>query len=256
MAKTFKQNRTCPICGSRVSDQNLSGYCNRHRDRTGPNNPFWGKTHTDSTKAKLKEKCKEASRKMWEDESYRSLVIERITGLKRSDEFKETQRQRAKQQFKDTEQRTMRAKKMAETWKRGAIVWSPHHGNPVSKEQIKFGEHLKAALGDRSDRLVTNKTIKSDDRYLMPDFIYENIIIEYNGDFWHANPAKYNAADIVHHGRTAKEIWEHDAERIALLESLGYQVIQVWGSDYQTNDTKIISEIVQKLTICEQKETI
>ena len=122
MTATYRLTKHCPVCGCRLYDKNQSGYCNKHRDRTGPNNPFWGKTHTDATKAILKEKCKDATRKLWEDESYRSLVIERITGLTRSDEFKETQRQNAKQQFKDTEQRTMRSKQMAETWKRGARI--------------------------------------------------------------------------------------------------------------------------------------
>lgn len=65
MSDTYKLNRTCPTCGKRISDKNKSGYCNRHRDRTGSNNPFYGKTHSQETINSLKEKCSIASTKKW-----------------------------------------------------------------------------------------------------------------------------------------------------------------------------------------------
>ena len=54
MSITYKLNRTCPTCGIRISDKNKSGFCNKHRDRTGINNPFFGKTHSKDTKEILK----------------------------------------------------------------------------------------------------------------------------------------------------------------------------------------------------------
>lgn len=256
MSVTYRLNKHCPDCGRRLSDKNKSGYCNKHRDRTGPNNAFWGKTHTDSTKAILKEKCKDATRKMWEDESYRSLVIEHMTGLTRSDEFKETQRNNALKQFTDDSQRRMRSDRMKETWKTGAITWSPHYSPNFSKEQLRFGEALKLALGDRGSLLETKNSIKVNDRWIMPDLIYKNVVIEYNGDFWHANPSTYKADDVMHHGILAKDIWEHDNERYTYLESLGYMIIKVWASEYKKDATKVISDVVQQITKLEQKEAI
>ena len=40
MSLTYKLNRICPVCGTKISDKNKSGFCNRHRDRTGKNNSF------------------------------------------------------------------------------------------------------------------------------------------------------------------------------------------------------------------------
>ena len=38
-----------------------------------------------------------------------------------------------------------------------------------------------------------------------------NLLIEYNGDYWHANPTKYKA-DYFNHkkNKTAQEIWDYE----------------------------------------------
>lgn len=75
-------------------------------------------------------------------------------------------------------------------------------------------------------------------------------IIEFNGDYWHANPLKYahNENISLKGNRTAKEIWESDARKIALAESHGYKVKVIWESDYKKNPTKIIEECVTWLS--------
>ena len=50
------------------------------------------------------------------------------------------------------------------------------------------------------------------------DIKYKNKIIEYNGDFWHANPSKYKPNDIINfpnsHGTvSAKEVWSNDSKK-------------------------------------------
>lgn len=74
MGITYHLNRVCPVCGVRVSDTNKSGYCNRHRDRTGTNNSFYGKKHSKETIDKLKVSCKKASIKLWQNENYANNV--------------------------------------------------------------------------------------------------------------------------------------------------------------------------------------
>lgn len=66
-----------------------------------------------------------------------------------------------------------------------------------------------------------------------PDIIIEHmkIVIEVNGDYWHANPNKYKPNDIICKWRKktlAKEIWETDKKRINQIESFGYRVITLW----------------------------
>ena len=72
MPTTYKLGKTCKICGKKLSDLNKSGFCNIHRDRTGANNPFFGKHHSKEILDKAKEKCRAASIKKWEDPEYRA----------------------------------------------------------------------------------------------------------------------------------------------------------------------------------------
>ena len=60
------------------------------------------------------------------------------------------------------------------------------------------------------------------------------IIVEVNGDYVHANPAKYAATDriVMEFSRyTAAEKWAADALRTERLRAAGYRVLVAWESD-------------------------
>ena len=82
---------------------------------------------------------------------------------------------------------------------------------------------------------LTEKYIKdkTTNRAYAYDFCYKNIIIEFNGDYWHMNPAKYNADDI---NKTTKQRaidkWNEDAYKKALAEKYGYKVLVIWESEF------------------------
>ena len=67
------------------------------------------------------------------------------------------------------------------------------------------------------------------------DYKLDNKIIEFFGDFWHANPKIYKEDDKLKYVNTikvAKDIWKADQIRIDILKSMGYDVLIVWESDY------------------------
>lgn len=67
------------------------------------------------------------------------------------------------------------------------------------------------------------------------------IIIEINGDYWHANPKFYNENDIlVYPGKKvlAKEIWNKDKKLIKIAEENNYKVITIWEDEIK-NKTDI-----------------
>lgn len=247
MSLTYKLNKHCPKCGCRISDKNKSGYCNLHRDRTGINNPFYGKHHTKESLDKIKDICKIRSEELWKNDDYRQRVITNMTGKTRSNEFKEKQRQNAIIQYQDVKQKEIRSEQMKEKWKEGKIQYSNHYSPNFSKEQISFEQDLMEALGDNAKNLETKVTLSYKDTWIFPDLKYNNFIIEYNGDFWHANPKKYKSDDVIHHNITASEIWEHDKLRKEKLTELGYEIIEVWSGDYKENKNKILNEILEKL---------
>lgn len=67
------------------------------------------------------------------------------------------------------------------------------------------------------------------------DIIFKNkVILEIQGDFWHANPKKYLEEDILNFPKKkkkAKDIWEYDLLKKKTVEEEGYKVIYLWEFD-------------------------
>jgi hypothetical protein len=80
--------------------------------------------------------------------------------------------------------------------------------------------------------------------YVIYDIKHNNCIIEFNGDYWHANPKIYRD-DAMIRGRTAVEIWERDLLKMQLAEELGFRTYVVWESEYKRDKQNIISEVVR-----------
>ena len=61
----------------------------------------------------------------------------------------------------------------------------------------------------------------------------ENTIYEFNGDFWHGNPTKYNSNEINSVLKiTFGELYNRTMNRENELKILGYNIISIWESDF------------------------
>lgn len=65
------------------------------------------------------------------------------------------------------------------------------------------------------------------------DFVVGNIVIEANGDFWHANPSIYGKEKPLH--RIHERVIAKDRRKVAQLRELGYDVLVVWENDLKTD---------------------
>lgn len=76
-------------------------------------------------------------------------------------------------------------------------------------------------------------------------FNYKKLIVEFFGDYWHMNPAKYDDPNVVHGIMkiTAGKIWEKDASKLTDLKARGYEVIVVWESDWRLEKEKHMKKI-------------
>lgn len=87
----------------------------------------------------------------------------------------------------------------------------------------------------------------------LPDFVLPNkIIIEIQGDYWHANPLKYKATDILRFigqkPQIAQNIWDADEIKKILFESKGYRVIYIWEHEMNNkSDDELKTLIIKKL---------
>ena len=236
--------KNCLKCGKRVSKNCHLGYCNKCRDRSSKNNPFYGKKHNIETIKKVKKKLSIISKNLWKNPEYRSKVVKGISKPRRK-EFKKEQSKRIKQWYKDNpKQRVIRRKKMIENWKNGEIK-----PNINSINESKLEKELRKEIKNRlPNRNVRKSTIKINGKWFYPDIrIDKNIIIEFYGDYWHANPKIFKSNDVIHHNLKAKKIWNNDKERIKILKENGFKVSIVWQNKYQNNKEKIINDLIKKL---------
>jgi very-short-patch-repair endonuclease len=76
------------------------------------------------------------------------------------------------------------------------------------------------------------------------------IIIEFDGDFWHANPKMYESTDLIY-GKTAKEIWNNDKKREDhILRSYpNGKIIRVWYSEYLQNVDFTVNMLCERIQI-------
>lgn len=128
----------------------------------------------------------------------------------------------------------------------------------TSKAQKEIFERL---LKECSDNVIfLNKTIKFSDNkgcfYLADIFIEDfNVIIEYNGDYWHCNSDKYKE-DYFNKKKKkfANQIWEEDNKKYQFYTSKGYNVIVVWEDFYKKRKDKCIKWIFEKIKEINEKE--
>lgn len=245
----YKLGKKCLKCGSRLLDKNKTGFCNKHRDRTGKNNPFFGKHHSKETIEKSRPKLSSASKKLWQKKEYRDKVIKGVSKPRREG-FKAEQSARVTQWYQDhPEQRTVRSVALRNSWETGKIVFTPHSCN-ISKGQMKLLEDIRNIC---SDDVVVETVRDNNGKWLLPDILIKNLglVIEYYGNFWHADPKRYKADDLVHHSFTAQEIWKRDEERISqfsnVVDSNGkeveYKVVIVWEDDYKNNRERVLRDL-------------
>jgi G:T-mismatch repair DNA endonuclease (very short patch repair protein) len=72
--------------------------------------------------------------------------------------------------------------------------------------------------------------------------------IEFNGDFWHFNPKKY---DENYKCRIdVKKVWAKDLEKIKEVKSKGWKIFILWESDYKSNKNFYI-DFCRKFLNCE-----
>lgn len=115
----------------------------------------------------------------------------------------------------------------------------------ISKAEKEIEEYLKFL----NINYVTQYRL--DDITYIYDFYIEklNLIIEYNGDYWHANPKKYKHDDVLKFPRKqfkkASDIWYRDSIKKKLIEEKGYNFVYIWEKDYKEQKFELIKKILK-----------
>lgn len=121
--------------------------------------------------------------------------------------------------------------KIMKAWKEG---WKKAYENGLIKRQDYSSSYEKriALIFENLDiQFVQQKSIDQKFRY---DFYvpHKNLIIEFNGDYWHCHPALFSW-DQIHPQKKLKayEIWEYDALKAEHARNCGYNFCVIWENE-------------------------
>lgn len=112
---------------------------------------------------------------------------------------------------------------------------------------LKSAEEIPSSKVElRFEKVLNNSGVKLKPQYQLGfkfyDFIVEgtNILIEFDGDYFHCNPKKYpNGAET----KTQKKNILNDVYKDSLAKTNGFVLIRVWESDFNDTPTEVIKKI-------------
>lgn len=80
------------------------------------------------------------------------------------------------------------------------------------------------------------------------DFTFGKKIIEFNGDYWHCYPGKYDASYwCAGKKKFAEEVWVYDKQKILCANRHGYDVLVVWEHEYIEDYDKTLKKCIDFL---------
>lgn len=156
------------------------------------------------------------------------------------------------------EEGTKKWKNRQEKWKNTIFEKHGCIANGMSISANKFIEDLINNIPDnlldkckfgKNEKFIKDFKTKKAYKY---DFTFNDKIIEYNGDYWHANPEKYKDGQSISYPgniKTVNEIWERDKVKNDLANKYNYDLLIIWESDYIKNKEKIIEDCKKFLEI-------
>jgi very-short-patch-repair endonuclease len=115
--------------------------------------------------------------------------------------------------------------------------------NGIKMNSIEF--LLAQTLNELNIEWKYGEPINIGTQTYIPDFILldKKIIVECNGDYWHATPRLYEAEDLLRDGIIAGDVWKKDKKRIDDFKSVGYTCLVFWENDITNNLDKIKQQI-------------
>lgn len=78
------------------------------------------------------------------------------------------------------------------------------------------------------------------------------VLLQVNGDYWHCNPKKYKANEIVkfpgNRRKMVCNVWKRDLKKKLQANRHGYRVIYLWEQDIsKSTDEKIVKDVLNQM---------
>jgi G:T-mismatch repair DNA endonuclease (very short patch repair protein) len=114
------------------------------------------------------------------------------------------------------------------------LEWKEKNRIPGTSRDTKIEKYVKSIL-EKYNITYIHQYHRVDKFYI--DFFIPtaNLALEVHGDYWHANPRKYKADDVIKYPGNRKlkasYVWERDKRRVETIKSFGYSVVELFESD-------------------------
>jgi G:T-mismatch repair DNA endonuclease (very short patch repair protein) len=193
----------------------------------GEGNHFYGKIHSKESKEKISKSRK--GKATGDKNSMANLVWRKKASNNLKKKWDSGEMEHARKIMSDTMKETRRSGKLKS-------VMRSKKEKEIIVEIKKMGYVVEHSL--RVETKICDIFIPS-----------LNLIIEYNGDYWHCNPKKYKS-DYFNQKKqkTAKELWDYDKHKIDLIREKGYNLEIVWESDLKKDHT-LINKLIKHLPL-------
>lgn len=135
------------------------------------------------------------------------------------------------------------------------------------EEKYEKMKHLltisKSSLESRVEKTFIENNIKFEPQYNVENYffdflIFKNVLLEVNGDYWHANPEKYLKEDEIKFPGNkfikAENIWLKDKIKKETGLNNGYRVIYLWESEIKKMTDEELLKFIRKEVEYENKE--
>jgi len=127
----------------------------------------------------------------------------------------------------------------------------------IQKRCKKFVESYNSSLETRIGQVLDKMQISYERQFWINRKSYDfrlsktRVIIEVQGDFWHANPLIYTETDILNFGSntlTAGELWQKDLEKLNNAVKYSYKIIYFWELEIKKlDDYQLLMLVEEKL---------
>tara|TARA_R100000951_G_scaffold106264_1_gene100729 strand:+ start:1 stop:876 length:876 start_codon:yes stop_codon:yes gene_type:complete len=107
-----------------------------------------------------------------------------------------------------------------------------------SRNGVAWIKHMSKLTGNQIQHAENGKefkiTVNENHFYLADGYCKKtNTVYEFNGDYWHGNPAVYDADDINKTTKTTfGDLYKKTLEKEDTLKRMGFNVVSIWEKDW------------------------
>ena len=133
---------------------------------------------------------------------------------------------------------------------KSAEIFAKYRNSGIGNHTPKSTEkRMKALLEKEHFQFVPQFYIKYKDTWRWYDFLIEGmLIVEMQGNYYHANPSMYQSDSIIviaKEKRLAKDIWEYDKEKKQLATDSGYKFLDIWEKEFVGMSNEQIAQLLR-----------